>query len=193
VTEAANATSKSVRQLLVIAAFVVVIYACARVLRFTFAPLNFILDCAWLALPLLAIRPVLRLRRPLRVWGIVVLAPVLSLLSLLLVAKVVFDGILGGAERTEPLQTFQLGSSTIELQRYEHGGAVGVHGLNLEQRRLILPGVYLVRSIDFFDDAREGTLSVEGPFNVRVHARGSYDSNDYETERVHTLKPWVYF
>jgi hypothetical protein len=118
---------------------------------------------------------------------------VLSLLSLLLVAKVVFDGILGGAERTEPLQTFQLGSSTIELQRYEHGGAVGVHGLNLEQRRLILPGVYLVRSIDFFDDAREGTLSVEGPFNVRVHARGSYDSNDYETERVHTLKPWVYF
>lgn len=188
-----NELLKSARQLLVIAAFVVVIYACARALRFTFAPLNFILDCAWLALPLLAIRPVLRLRRPLRVWGIVVLAPVLSLLSLLLVAKVVFDGILGGAERTEPLQTFPLGSSTIELQRYEHGGAVGVHGLNLEQRRLILSGVYLVRSIDFFDDAREGTLSVEGPFNVRVHARGNYYSNDYETERVHTLKPWVCF
>jgi hypothetical protein len=193
VTESANESSNSFRQLLVIAAFVVATYACARTLRFTFAPLNFIIDCAWLALPLLAIRPTLRLRRPLRVWGIVVLAPLLSLSSLLLVGKIVFDGLLGGSARTEPLQALQQGSSTIELQRYEHGGAVGVHGLNLEQRRLIVPGVYLVRSVDFFSDAREGTLSVDGPYTVRVHAKGNYFSNDHEVERVHSLKPWVYF
>jgi hypothetical protein len=184
---------KTVRQLLVIAALVFAVYTTARTLRFTFEPLNFIIDCAWVALPCLAIRPVLGLRRPLRVWGIVVLVPLLTLFSFLLVGKVVFDGLLGGAERTEPMQTFQLGSSTIQLERYEHGGAVGVHGLNLEQRRLIVSGIYLVRSIDFFSEATEGTLSVDGSFMVRVHAKGNYYSNDYEAERVYTLKPWVYF
>jgi hypothetical protein len=193
VAEAANNSAKPVRQLLIIAALVVISYICARTLRFTFEPINFILDCAWLALPFLAIRSILRLRRPLRIWGIAVLAPLLSLSSLLLVGKIVFDGPLGGAERTEPLQTFQQGASTIELQRYEHGGAVGVHGLNLEQRRLIVSGLYLVRSIDFFSDAREGTLSVDGPYKVRVHAKGNYYSNDYQVERAYSLKPWVYF
>jgi len=171
----------------------VVTYTCSSTLRFTFRPINFVLDCAWLALPFLAIRPVLRMRRPLRTWGIVVLAPMLSALALLLVFKVFFDGLLGGSERIEPLQTFQQGGSTIELQRYENGGAVGVHGLNLEQRRLVIPGLYLVKSVDFFDNAFEGSLAVEGPYRVRVRARGSYYNNDLETERVSSLKPWVYF
>ena len=72
------------------------------------------------------------------------------------------------------------GDSTIELrQRYENGGAVGIHGLNLEQRRLIVPGLYMVRSVDFFDSAHEGTLSEEGPYKVRVIAqKGNYDSNN---------------
>jgi len=70
---------------------------------------------------------------------------------------------------------------------------VGVRGIELEQRRLIVPGLYLIRSVAFFDYAREGTLSVEGPDKVRVHARGNHDSSDYEISRVYTLKPWVYF
>jgi hypothetical protein len=85
------------------------------------------------------------------------------------------------------------GGSTIELQDYENGGAVGVHGFNLEQRRLIVPGLFLVRSVGFFDDAREGTLTVEGPYKVRVHAKGNYYTDDYEVDRVYSLKPWIYF
>jgi hypothetical protein len=117
----------------------------------------------------------------------------LLLSPLLLLGTVIFDGLLGGTERMQPLQTFQQGSSTIQLQRYENGGAVGVHGLNLEQRRLIVPGLYMVRSVDFFDSAKEGALSVEGPYRVRVHAKGSYYNNDYEVDKVYSLKPWVYF
>jgi hypothetical protein len=143
VTDQRNELSKSVRQLLVIAALVVISYLCARSLRFTFEPINFILGYAWLALPFLAIRPVIRLRGAPRVWGLIVLSPLLFLSSLLLVGKIVFDELLGGREHIEPLQTFQQGSSTFELQRYEHGGAVGVRGLNLEQRRLIVPGLYM--------------------------------------------------
>ena len=63
----------------------------------------------------------------------------------------------------------------------------------LEQRRLIVRDLYMVRSVAFFDSAKEGALSVEGLDKVRVHARGNYDNNDYEIDQVYTLKPWVYF
>jgi len=192
-TNPTKEAGKSLRQLLVIAALMVIGYTCIRTLRFTVDILNFIFVCAFYVIPFLAIRPVLRLHQRPRIWGLVLLTPLLLLSSFLLLGTVVFDRLLGETERTQPLQTFQQGSSTIQLQRYEYGGAVGVHGLNLEQRRLIVPGLYMVRSVDFFDSAREGTLSVQGLYRVKVHAKGNYYSNDYEVDKVYYLKPWVYF
>jgi hypothetical protein len=191
-TKPRNETWNSVLQLLFIAAVLVVGYTCMRTLSFTVWALNFSLQCAVYAIPLLAVVPVLRLKLRARIWGLILLGPLFLLTSFLLLGTVVFDGLLGGRERKEPLQTFQEGSSTIQLQRYENGGAVGVHGFNLEQRRLIVPGLYIVRSVDFFEWAREGTLSAEGPYRVRVHAKGGY-SKDYEVDKVYSLKPWVYF
>jgi hypothetical protein len=192
-TDSTGSAGKSVRQLLVIAALMVIVYIGTRKLRFTVDVLNVIFDCVVYSIPFLAIPPVLRLHGRPRTWGLRLLTPLLLLSSLCLLGTVVFDGLLGPSERSEPLQTFQQGSSTIQLQRYEYGGSVGVHGLNLEQRRLIVPGLYMVRSVDFFNSAREGTLSVEGPYRVRVHATGNYDSDDYQIDKVYDLKPWVYF
>jgi hypothetical protein len=192
-TDSTKAVWKSVRQLVVIAALMVIGYTCTRTLRFTVSVLNLILHCAVYAIPLLALRPVLRLQRRPRIWGLILLSPLLLYSAFLLLGTVILDGLLGPSEFREPLQTFQQGSSTIELQNYEYGGAVGVHGFNLEQRRLIVRGLYMVRSVDFFDDAREGTLSVEGPYRVRVHAKGNYYSEDYQVDKVYDLKPWVYF
>ena len=191
--ESSTQTRRSVRQLLLTALFIGIEYACIRTLSFTVGFLNFVFVCVFFATPLFAIRPVLRLQRKPKIWGLVLLSPVLLLSSFLLLGKLVFDGILGGRERIEVLQTFQEGRSTIQLQKYENGGAVGIHGLNLEQRRLIVPGLYLVRSIDFFDSAHEGTLSEEGSYKVRVIAKGSYDSSDHQVDRVYSLRPWVYF
>jgi hypothetical protein len=190
--ESSAQTRRSVRQLLLIAALIGIGYACIRTLSFTVDSLNFVFVCALFATPFLAIRPVLRLPRKARIWGLVLLSPVLLLSSFLLLGEIA-DKVFGGTERTEVLQTFQEGRSTIQLQKYENGGAVGVHGLNLEQRRLIVPGLYTVRSVDFFDDAYEGTLSEEGPYKVRVIANGSYYSNDHQADKVYSLKPWVYF
>jgi hypothetical protein len=192
-TDPTKAVWKAGRQLLVIAALMVIGYTCTRTLRFTINVLNLILDCAVYAIPLLALRPVLRLHRRPRIWGLILLSPVLLLSSLFLLGTVVFEGLLGSREIREPMQTFQQGSSTIELQNYDYGGGVGVHGLNLEQRRIIVRGLYMVRSVAFFDDAREGTLSLEGPDRVRVHAKGNYHSGDYQVDKVYDLKPWVYW
>jgi len=190
--ESTNETRKSVWQLLGIAALMVIGNSGVHALRFTVGALNFVLECAFYALPILAIPPVLRLHKRARTWGLIFLIPLL-LLSLCSLLFQFGDGFFGSLERTELVQTFQLGSSTIQLQRYENGGSVGIHGMNLEQRRIIFPGLYIVRSVDFFDSARDGTLILEGPNSVRVRAKGNYYSNDYEVDKVYSLKPWVYF
>jgi hypothetical protein len=184
---------RSVWQLLLIVALMGMGYACIRTLSFTVEVLNFVFVCAFFLIPFLAIRPVLRLWHKPRILGLILLTPLLLLSSCLLLFTVACEGPGWSNGRTQVLQTFQQGSSTIPLQRYENGGALGVYGLSLEQRRLIVPGLFVVRFVDIFDDAYEGTLSLEGPYRVRVHAKGSYNSNDYQVDKVYSLKPWVYF
>lgn len=189
--ESPTKARRSLWHLLFIAVLIAIGYICIRTLSFTVDFLNFVFVCAFFATPFLAIRHVLRLQRKPRIWGIVLLSPVLLLSSCSLLFTV-GDRFYGSTERT-PLQTFRLGSSTIELERYSDGVSVGVHGLNLLQSRPIVPGLLVTRSIDFFDSAHEGTLSVEGPHMVRVIAKGSYYSYDHQVDRVYSLKPWVYF
>lgn len=64
--------------------------------------------------------------------------------------------------------------------------------MNLEQSRLIVTGLSVIRSLDSFDDPDDGTLSVEGPNTVRVRAKRKY-SDVYVIDKVYTLKQWVYF
>jgi hypothetical protein len=178
---------------MLIAALIGIAYTCSNTLRFTSEWLNFIFACVSYLIPLLAIRPVLRLRQKVQIWGMVLLFPLVSLSSCMLVGTVACDRPGSTLEREDHIQTFQFGASTVKFERYENGGAVGVHGYYLEQRRLIVPGLYLVKSIDFFDSAYDATITVEGPLKVRVIAKGNYYSNDYRADRVYTLKPWVYF
>jgi hypothetical protein len=185
-------TGKSARRLLVLAVVMVLGYTCIGRLRFTVGALNQIFIYAWLLVPFLAIRPVRQMHRWPRTVGFVLLIPLLLLSSFLLLGNLVL-GSGGREERTQPLQAFQQGSSTIELGQYENGGAVGVHGIYLEQRRLILPGLLLVKPIDFFDSAQKATLSLDGPYTVRVHAEGNYYSYDFRADKAYSLKPRVYF
>jgi hypothetical protein len=190
--EQAKDTSKSVRRLLILIAIMLVGYACIEMFRFAFGLANLIFVCAYLIVPFFAIRPVQRLSQPFKALVSLLLAPVL-LLSVVNLSVSILDATLPNLNRIEPLQTIQQGRSSVQIGRYEHGGAVGVSGIYLEQRRPVLPGLYLVRSIAAFGYAHEATLSVEGPYRVRVHAIGSYDDAHLAVDRVYSLKPWVYF
>lgn len=190
--ESTNHTRRSIIQLLLIATLMGIGYTCRHILRFSSEWLNFIFVCVSYTIPFFTIRPVLRLRKNAKVWGLILLFPLLSLSSCMLVFTVGCDGPGWSLEREDHIQTLQLGSSTIKFERYENGGSIGVHGMYLEQRRYIVPGFYVRRSVDFFDWAREGTITVEGPYTIRVHAIGNY-YNDNAIDRVYALKPWVYF
>lgn len=183
---------KSVRQLLSLAIILVVGYLCIKMFRFSSRSLNFAFVWVYLLIPFLAIRPMRQLSKPFRVLGSLLLAPILLFSSGSLLVSVL-DALYPGLKRVEPLQTIQQGPSTVELIRYEHGGAVGPHSIYLEQRRLIVPGLYLVKIVGAFSFAHEATLSVEAPYKVRLHARGSYDDPSLQIDAVYSLKPWVYF
>jgi hypothetical protein len=71
---------------------------------------------------------------------------------------------------------------------------VGPHGVSLEQRRAILPGIYAVRTLDYFEGAREGNISFIAPERVSLYIPvAGYDQNQENVRRVYALKPWLYF
>ena len=56
----------------------------------------------------------------------------------------------------------------------------------------ILPGLYVVRYLDYFEGAYDGSLSADAHDKVRLHVAARENWNP-EVDRVYALKPWVYF
>jgi hypothetical protein len=190
-----NDTRNSVRQILVVAVLMTVGYVCIRTLRFTHGGLNFVFVCAFLITPSLAIRPVLRLRRLPKIFGIILLTPLLLLSLLLLLFTVTFGDFGRRAELVRELSTIRQGRYSVHLVSDATGGALAPHGLSVEQRMTVAPGVYLVKYLDFIDEAHEGSLSAEAPDKVRVHVSKGIRGSRWEHggDEVYSLKPCVYF
>jgi hypothetical protein len=193
-TETANDRSRAIRQLLVVAALMGLGWICIRTLRFTNDGLNLAFGCGFLLLPFFAIRPVLRLRRWPRMLMAVVLTPVLALAMLALLFTVGCDvpAYVQHRELSRELSSVHQGHYSVHLLWEETaGGAVGPHGVGLEQRMFIVPGLYLVKPLDYFEGAHEGSLSAEGADKVRLHIP---KSNSYqEVNKVYSLKHRVFF
>jgi hypothetical protein len=68
---------------------------------------------------------------------------------------------------------------------------LGPHGVALEQRMFVVPGLYMVRHLDYFEGAHEGSLSAEGADRVRVHIPKS--DLHQEIDLVYSLRRLVYF
>ena len=188
-------TGNSVRQLLAVAALMAVGYVCYRTLRFTNGGLNLVFVCAFLLVPLLAIRPVLRLRGWRRVLTTILLTPFLALSLLLLLMTAAFNvpAFIEHRELSRELSSVQQGHYSIHLLWQETaGGALGPHGIGLEQRIFIFRSLYTVKYLDYFEGAHQGSLSVEAADKVRLRIARHANWNR-EVDRVYALKPWVYF
>jgi hypothetical protein len=120
-------------------------YFCTRTLRFTHGGLNLVFVVAFLLIPFMAVRPVLRLRRWPKVLTTILLAPILalSLLCLLMIVSCDVLALLEHLELSKELSTIRQGRYSVHLLWEETaGGAVGPHGVGLEQRMFIFPGSY---------------------------------------------------
>jgi hypothetical protein len=67
--------------------------------------------------------------------------------------------------------------------------------LDIEQRRPIFSGVYLFRSVDFFDGAYEGHITFVGADKIYVHIpMGAQGSGwRHQVDRTYSLKKHIYF
>jgi hypothetical protein len=172
-------------------------YLCMRTLRFTNTGLNLAFGSLFLLLPFFAIKPALGLPRGAKIVMLTLLLPLVAFSSMGLLSMVACDipDAIDHRQRSRELCTLQQGQYSVRLAWEEtSGGAIGPHGVTLEQRRSILPGVYAVKYLDYFEGASEGTLSAVGPDSVSLYIPiAGYNRDQKSIQRVYSLKSWLYF
>ena len=185
---------RALRQLVLVAVLTALGYLCIRTLRFTSDGLNVAFVCIFLLIPFLAVRPVNRFRGWAKMLATVFMAPLwtLSVLLLLLQATCDIPDVVRHVERSRELGSVQQGHYSVHLLWQETaGGAVGPHGVGLEQRMFITHGLYVVKHLDYFEGVSKGSLAAEGTDKVSIHIPKS--NMHPEVDRVYALKPRVYF
>ncbi|HTW79448.1 MAG TPA: hypothetical protein VME23_07910 [Terracidiphilus sp.] len=181
-------------QLTALALLMVAMYECMRTLRFTNDWLNLAFEGLFLLIPLLAIAVASRLSRRAKVWTLVFLTPVglLSLGGILIFATSEIPVVAEQRQLSQELGTVRQGRYSVHLVWEETaGGVLGPHGVGLEQRVFIAPGLYVVKFLDYFDGEHEGSLEAVGDHKIMVHIP-TISGHD-KVDRVYSLKPWVYF
>jgi hypothetical protein len=169
-------------------------YLFTRTLRFTNGALNLTFVCLFLLLPFFAINPVRRLRRWSKLAALMFLVPLLaiSMVCLLLTATCEIPAVVERREMSREVATLRMEHCTVDLLWQETaGGAVGWHGLGLEQRMVVVPGLYLVKHLDDFEEVNKGSLALEGADKVRLRIPQS--GSHQEVDKVYALKRRVYF
>lgn len=182
------------RQLLGLALLLVVMYLCACSLRSTNDWVNLTFVGLIHLLSFCAIPLVLHLRGRAKLWAAVVLLPILAFSFIGLVGVAIFDipAALKHRQMNRELGAIQQGRYSVHLVWEETaGGALGPHGVALEQRMFIAPGLYVVNYLDYFPEAHEGNLAITGANKITVHIPAT--SRHQSTDQVYSLKPWVYF
>lgn len=192
-----NVNSNPVRRLVVLTGLMVLMCLCMRTFRFTHTGLNLAFESVFLLLPLFAIKPALRLSRWAKIVTLSLLLPLLAFSSVGLLGMVACDipDAINHRQLSRELCTLQQGQYSVHLAWEEtSGGAVGPHGVLLEQRRAIFPGLYAVKALDYFEGASEGSLSFAGPNKVSLYIPiAGYDRDQKNIQREYSLKPWLYF
>jgi hypothetical protein len=190
----ANDRRSALKRLSIVAALMAIGYLFTRTLRFTNEALNLSFVCLFFLLPFFAINPVLRLRRWPKLAALIFLVPLLaiSMVCLLVTATCEIPAVVERRELSREVATLRMEHCTVHLLWKETaGGAVGWHGLGLEQRMVVVPGLYLVKHLDDFEGVNKGSLALEGADKVRLRIpkSGSHE----EVDKVYALKRRVYF
>jgi hypothetical protein len=172
-------------------------YLCMGAFRFTHEGLNLAFGCLFLILPFFAIKPALRLPQWAKIATLTLVVPMLvfSVVGLSAMAACDIPDAINHRQPSRELCALYQGRYSVHLVWEEtSGGAVGPHGVGLEQRMSILPGLYAVRFLDYFEGASEGSLSFVGPNRVSLNIPiAGYHQDQRNVQRVYSLKPWLYF
>jgi hypothetical protein len=179
---------RPVRDLLLLCAVFLIGFACLRSLRFNSSLLNYIF----------ALRPIWQLGKLPRIIGLVLASPLLFLSLLLILASATCDFDLHPYTKDsclQDLERIELSGYSVHLIQSGCGGVLVGSSLTIEQRKPIFPGLYLFRSVDFFDGAYEGQIRSVGVDKIYVHIPMGVQGSGWhqQIDRTYALKKHVYF
>jgi len=192
---AAQTIAHPTRNLLLLAVAFVLGIGCTRWFRFSSAALNYAFGFCILCVPFLALRPLRQLPRISKVFGFVLISPLLILCILMALMMATCDFDLHPYTKGSCLQELQRVEQigyTVRLIQDECGGPLTGTAVAVEQRMRLLPGLYVVRNVDYIDRAYEGRLTVIGANEIQVHIPKGYGL-PAGIDRTYTLKRYVYF
>ena len=139
-------------------------------------------------------RVALPLRGKARVWIAVLIAPMLAISLLGLFALITLD-IPAAAEHRQmsrELSHVWVGYCSVHLTWEETaGGALGPHGVSLEEQIMLFDGLYARRSLDYFEGAKEGSIVAAGPRSIEVRI-GNADLHQ-QVDRIYSMERWLCF
>lgn len=192
---AAQSGAHPIRNLLLLGIAFVLGLGCTRWFRFSSAALNYAFGFSLLCVPFLALRPLLQLPRISKVFGFVLISPlwILCVLMTLMMATCDFDlHPYSKGSCLQELQQVEQTGYTVRLIQDECGGALTGTAVAIEQRMRLLPGLYVVRNVDYIDRAYEGRITVIGANEIYVQIPKGYGL-PADIDRTYTLKRHVYF
>lgn len=178
------------RRLVVLVLLFLIGIGCTRVFRFTLPPLNYAFWYALLCLPFAAIRPLSQLSRWPRLTGFTLLVPLLLICVLLMVGVTCTISV---HERDiEVVDSIEQQGCVVRLM-WDIGPPLVSPSLSVWQERFLIPGLKIVKPLDFFDGENPGgKLTSEGIRDVRLRVPPTSGRRE-EISRVYRLKRWVYF
>jgi hypothetical protein len=65
--------------------------------------------------------------------------------------------------------------------------------LEVEQRKAILPGLFLVRTVGFYYEQYDGEMASVGPNQIRVYFPNGFERSTGDIDHTYALKRHVYF
>jgi hypothetical protein len=174
---ASQSVAHPIRSLLLLASTFALGFGCTQWFRFSSAASSYTFGFCLLCVPFLALGPLLQLPRISKVIGFVVISPllVLCLLTVLVAATCDFDlHPYSKGSCLQELQRVEQAGYTVRLIKDECGGALTGVAVAVEQRARLLPGLYVVRTVDYVDRAYEGQITAVGSNEIQVHIPKGY-------------------
>jgi hypothetical protein len=148
-----------------------------------------------LALDALAIGPVLKLGRVPKVFGLVLLSPVLLISLTLMLFLAACETSITSREDAKGSCVWRLGevkqnSYSVDLVQDECGGVLGTSAIFVEQRKSLFSGFYFFRTIAVFDPPYQGGIGTAGQAGIETVGAGQVRVRIPErgVDRVYTLK-----
>lgn len=195
-TEPTHVWRQPVRRIFLLSALFILGYICTRIFEFSQPLLNYLFVLLVMSLPFFAIYPIRRLSKLAKIAGYVIVSPLLLIEIFLLLGFVACGSPEVHHYRADSCvqeeQHLEQDGYSVHLLHDCGGGATVDNSQWIEQRKEVVPGLFLVKTVDEFYGAARAEMSFTGE-NQLFLRRYQGETPEGIEDHVYPLKSHVYF